>query len=113
MVQSVQAHVHATGDATETPGCQCLAVHVLSISLVCPFLSSCHLCLTSYLHGLCPRLLLLPPSQLYHWNNIIFKSTIRGTSLEVQWLRLRIPTAGVQVRLLVKKLRFYMPQCVS
>ena len=35
-VQYVQASVHPTGDITETLGCQYLAVHVLSVSLVCP-----------------------------------------------------------------------------
>ena len=32
-----------------------------------------------------------------------------GTSLEVQWLRLCLPTRGVQVRSLVEELRSYMP----
>ena len=32
------------------------------------------------------------------------------TSLEVQWLRLRAPNAGVQVQFLVGELRFYMLQ---
>ena len=32
-----------------------------------------------------------------------------GTSLVVQWLRLRLPMKGVQVRTLVRELRSHMP----
>ena len=87
MVQSVQARVHVTGSITKTPGCQYLA-------LVCAFSLILHLCLSICLYCLWPRLLLLPPSRLYHWNSITAKSTTRGTSLVVQWLRLCTPTSG-------------------
>ena len=93
-VQYVQASVHPTGDITETLGCQYLAVHVLSVSLVCPLSLILRVCLSPCLHRLWPRLLLLPPSRLDHWNSRTAKSTTRGTSLAVQWVRLCAPTAG-------------------
>ena len=34
-----------------------------------------------------------------------------GTSLVVQWLRIRLPMQGMQIRSLVGVLRSHMPQC--
>ena len=46
---------------------------------------------------------------IFRHNLNVLKNEQCGTSLAVQWLRLRLPMQGVWVRSLVRELRSHMP----